>query len=93
LSRQPIQSFKDSPIYLSQADPYSEVIALQEQNDNRKQYFVNRIVNRSNERQEKNMNLTQIIADIVASLFDAPPKLRGRRRHFARTGFGRAIFH
>lgn len=39
------------------------------------------------------MNLTKIVADIVTSLFDAPPKLSGRRRHFARTGFGRAIFH
>jgi hypothetical protein len=39
------------------------------------------------------MNFTQAIADIVKSLFDAPPALRGRRRHFARTGFGRVIFH
>jgi hypothetical protein len=39
------------------------------------------------------MNLTKIIADIVTSLFDAPPELSGRRRHFAKTGFGRSQAH
>ena len=39
------------------------------------------------------MNLTQAIADLVTSLFDAAPAISGRRRHFARTGFGHGIFH
>jgi hypothetical protein len=29
------------------------------------------------------MNFTQIIADIIGSLFAAQPKVHGRRRHFA----------
>jgi hypothetical protein len=29
------------------------------------------------------MNFTQMIADIVGSLFAAQPEIRGRRRHFA----------
>lgn len=38
------------------------------------------------------MNLTQAIADLVTSLFDAAPELSGRRRHFAKTGFGHVLF-
>jgi hypothetical protein len=88
LSRQRIQSFQFPHLYLLPPDDYSEVIALQEQNDDHRQQQFLPPGHFLNWHQENTMNFAQVIADLVTSLFDAAPELEGRRRHFAKIGFG-----